>query len=610
MYILQLSDFHIYDSETEESKHRYEIITDAVIGKIINTHTFSKGISKEKMLVLVCGDIIDQKEPSNIGKTGGYRNAEVIMNKLSTQLSSYFDVVFGFVPGNHDKVSDSFDEFFNFVSKYGFNWDSKEDSCFSIEIENIDFVFINSVKGDTKRGLIDFVKLEKLLNRSNLEKQKVFVLHHTLMSMDDNDTSSIINAAKLVTIIEKYAVSLILHGHTHGLDSIAIGSNRCTVLGVGALFCRNYIDVNSQFNFITLKSGILDEVINFTYHYDNHTAEGTAIRPQSLTIPWKKMNNIFYGNKISEAYNKLISSLHVNKRLYNIVISGTYDFVEFEKDVTENFGNKRDFSFDYYTLASKWQSDKCPDEIFFSHGEYYFDSSADKRGIDYIIEMLQNKRTSSRAVLSTIDMRNIYSSEEDCFLPSLMVIQFGFDSDTSKTLKITLYLRALEANRFLKINICEILYLAKEIKKATKPRIEFDNIDVTINAFRVQNEENFYCFVKSELDNLSAEDIQEIVMNEDYDRIAKLLEGKNKYSETVVVSTGIEILKKKIDWYCSKHKPYPPVAVSAIEDVAAKLKTISEVRKGTSLYSELDSEESQLRDSIDKAVQVFRGEIS
>lgn len=608
MYILQISDFHIYNEETEDNLKRYQKIAAATASTITRNYTRDVASPKEKILITMCGDIIDQKDPDNLGKTGGYIYAKRILNQLRQDLSTHFDVFFGFVPGNHDKVSDSLKAFFDFIAEYNFNW-TEENSCFSLNLENINYVFINSIHDSIRRGSIDYETLERLLSDLDRNSKKVLILHHTIMSMDDHDASSIMNASKFVYLIEKYNVSLVLHGHTHGLDSIAIGSNQCPIIGVGALFSRNYPDVNSQFNMIALNTAGVETVTNYTYHFDNATTDETVMSHRALTIPWKS-NHFFSGSKISEAYNCLIDSLKVNHCLYNIVLSGTYKFEDFEQDVEEHFGKHKDFEFDYDTLASKWQSKTCPNEIYFSHGQFYYDEKSNRSGIDYVIKMLQNKKTSSRAVLSTIGMKNIYSADDDSFLPSLMIIQFGFDNKAPSTLKITTYLRALEASRFFKINICEILLLARKIRNDMISTTKIDTVEITINAFRVQIKDNFNCFVKAELDQLPDEDIQDIVTRKDYARIINLLQGKNRHIETVVISTGIETLKRKLDWYCRTYEPYPADFIAAIKDITDKLADIRDVRKRVSIYSEVDQSEQALKMSIDKAIAALQKELA
>lgn len=606
MYILHLSDFHFNHAEDSENRKRYDAVLEEVIREVRGKAP--AGV-REVLMVVVCGDIIDQKKDENQGKTGGYAVASPILHRLKDALSEKFDIHFGFVPGNHDLVGGSFDALCALSRRFGFPWDFTASGCTSVQVADTDFLFVSSVNDDITRGHIDFDALEALLAELDPERRKVLVLHHTIMSMDDGDTSSIVNAARLVSILDRARVSLVLHGHTHGFDATPLSLRGCLILGVGALFSRQFDDVNSQFNLISLDHGVPAEITNYTYHHDTSPLTGSRMLARPLLLPAKGAPGIFCAPRISESYRRLLDSLRVNKRLYNVSIRGSYPFREFEADVMEHFGHLEEFGRSYCALAKDWQSSRRPDYLCFNHGEYYLDEENTRRGcpsgIDHIIEILRKKKTSSRAVLSTVGMREVYGAGEDALLPSLMVIQFGFDQDEPQTLKMTMYLRALEACRFLKINICELLYLARKLKAAD---ISFQRVEVAINAFRVQCQEQFNCFIKSELDRLPDEDIQDIVTRRDYLRIAELLEGKGALVETVVLPTGLETLRRKMNWYGQKYEPYSDRLTSALDDAIRKLNGVRERRERTSVYEALKEDEQQLRESILRAAQAFRAE--
>lgn len=603
VYIVQISDLHFPDDVSKDGS-RYSDIIESVITAV--SDAVPKG---QRLLIAVCGDLIDQGRPE------GFASAKEVIDELKEALGASYKIQFGFVPGNHDVVGGELNEFREFISEYIAPYDGSQAApCYCIPIEDAgavtDVIFVNSVdRGAIEKGKIDFSQLSDLLKQLDASTSKILVLHHTILSMDENDKSSILNAARLVGLIERYHISLLLHGHTHGLDTISIGTKNCAIVGVGALFSRNYSDVNSQFNLLQYQSGVVNLIRNYTYHQDRAQAPEKMVSTD-LSIPGKNGKYVFSGSRISDAYADLISTLAYQKRLYNICICGKYKFSDFQKDVETSFGRKKDFDFDYSTLAENWQSDSCPQILYFSHGQQYYNQERKEPGISYIIDTLKTKPTSSRAVLSTISMKDI-DGTEDYFLPSLMVIQFGFDSQNTDTLMITIYLRALEASRFLKINICEILHLAKQVRK----QLPFEYLDVNINAFRVQIEEEFSCFIKSELDRLATDelqkrDIQEYVRCKDYKKIISLLEGKYKHTETVVVSQGIDELIKSIEWVNSRTEleHYNPNILDYMKGISKALLRIEEKRKNTSNYDdpELDKLKEDVRRQIQKTIELFR----
>lgn len=601
MLILQLSDFHFNVKEEEKDIQRYKKIVNALIREV---KTQAQGAKKELLLVTVCGDIVDQKRPENRGEDKGYAQAKTMLEKICSDLSNRFQVVIEFVPGNHDCIEGSFQSWFQFVKDFSSAWEVEGMTCASRCLDGTNFIWINSALRGIDRGYINYDALEQCLKSLGETSKKVFILHHTVMSMDEEDVSSIINAAQFISLLNRYGVTMVLHGHTHGMDALSIGVHDCVILGVGALFTRGNNDVNSQFNLIQLEEGMPTRIINYTYHSDN-AADGQPLSSRELMLPGEKRGNIFLGERISDAYQKLLYMLRVKPCLYNVSLGGKFRFNDFESDVRNYFGDQKEFEWDYYTLAQAWQADKHEDYLCFCHGEHYIDKTNSSSGIEYISKMLRNKKTSSRAVLSTVGMQDIYCAGDDSFLPSLMIIQFGFDGHDQDTLKITAYLRSLEASRFLKINICELLVLAKKLKERG---IQFTGIEIMIHAFRVQRMEDFGCFVLSQLDRMMVEDIQELIMRKDYPMMSKLLMEKSRHTETVIIPDGLNELKKKIKWFTEKHEPYPENIIEQLDDVLEKLEALKLKRSETSIYAYLDEDEQQLRESIQKLAEAMDAE--
>lgn len=124
-------------------------------------------------------------------------------------------------------------------------------------------------------------------------------------------------------------------------------------------------------------------------------------------------------------------------------------------------------------------------------------------------------------------------------MSSLDIIQVGFSRHTKDELYITVYLRALEVNHFLKINICEIYLIIKRIEEEFK---SVENVNINILAFRAQYKEKFGCFGKAEMDVITPQKIMMYLMDKDFEKLICLLEEKLELSETVINCNGIEEL--------------------------------------------------------------------
>lgn len=87
---------------------------------------------------------------------------------------------------------------------------------------------------DYNYGKIDFDAIEK---SANPLLDNILVTHHSTVSEDDNDTASIRNGSRLISVINRNNIKYHFHGHTHGTLWTRIG-NESYSLGVGAMFLR------------------------------------------------------------------------------------------------------------------------------------------------------------------------------------------------------------------------------------------------------------------------------------------------------------------------------------------------------------------------------------
>lgn len=558
-YIVQMADFHFGGASSggESEKDILEKMTKKIQDEI------PEGA---KVVFCACGDYIDSK-PIGCGSTtrdltndeveSRYREAgETLMSAVINPLKKTYNFKVGLCVGNHDTTHiDAANQF----SKKIISTDIDKTYNLHLDSENVDLIFINSCPpSDHSHGEIDYDCLEEKLESLSATSTKYLILHHTLMSMDERDQSSIRQVPKLIKLIDQYAVKAVFHGHTHGQYMIRVGTEGCPIIGVGAAYVRNYPNVNSQFNLICCNSGIPIFAANYQYHADwamNLGSDGF----EKIHIPIAKENNFFFGETFSRVYDELIKKVQAESKLYHVHLHVKSKFEQFCSDITENFGKKTeletlDRKYSYAELAEMWQASQLDEEVlYFNHG-MHFSTKQYQSGIDYIVHEIGQKITSSRAVLVTVNSKDIAKTAPDALLPSLISIQVSFDRDHT-TLHVTMSLRALEASRFFKINICEVLFLAQQIHD----KYPFTDIEVAISAFRVQIKEQFGCFLKAKLDTLAQNkkiaimlaslqytNDSAIIANQ-IKYIIRLVQDKKRRSETVIETVGIENLLQSIN---------------------------------------------------------------
>lgn len=430
MYIIQMSDLHIKDNEVDFNKKK--VIIEAMLEHIKEQITDVN----ESILLCLCGDIVDNN--------GNYTE-EVIINEFTfanafiTKIYDYFknytNFKIGICAGNHDYIGTdkntaegSFKKLNNIATTHKIENYSEKSYVQSFDKDEVDFIYVNSTfNGDYKRGNIDYENL-KITLATCKNKNKILICHHTIMSMDDQkDNPSIMNAAKLIQLINQYDIKAFMHGHTHGVDGVTIGNNNCAILGVGALFANNHNNVNSQFNLYKYEKGIFTYAYNCTYHKDSANVNLPSIKQTEINIFDSMTTNYFTGDFFSDIYQKLINKLEVTKTaLYNVSLTGCFKYSDFKTDISKNFGDKTELKHTYSKLAEMWQQTKCPDELYFNHGEYFVIDG--KSGIKNIINHLKNKKTSSRAILSTTNSSELLTKSDSEYIPSFMTIQFGFEN--------------------------------------------------------------------------------------------------------------------------------------------------------------------------------------
>lgn len=605
MYIVQVADLHVGSME-KTSRDELDIIN-ASINKIK-----SMVPTNEEILICVCGDNIDSKklDTSDLNETKSrYKKAAEYLRIYFTELENLYKINMKFCAGNHDITH--IDEFVECMSQL--DKDLTKDKLLNgysyfCQEANTYFLFLNSCyENQYEVGRIDFANLERLLGNLPYDANKILVLHHTIMSMDDEDKSSIRNAARLLGIIDNNNISGVLHGHIHGRDILTIGRKECKIIGTGALFSRGNADVNSQFNIINYHKGIFLDVNNCRFIADERNLEACW---EVLNIGNINCQTFFKEQNFELIYKLLMDELDAIAPLYNVVLQIAADYEEFKNNLKQFLQNENieigTKKYNYFKLAEMWEDTKVPTDLYFNHGQYFLVDG--RHGIEEIAEQLKNRPTSNRAILTTCDMQTVKKSfdhQTQKILPSLLSIQFSKDN-TGNILYVHMHLRALEANRFLKINICEIYNLLEQLKRLG---IQFQYVNITISAFRVQKREKFNCFIRADIDTVEEAEIPTMVALGEIDEICRMLEEKRNATETIANSKGIQSLCKAMK-SSNKHrgrKYYNEDIIKDIETILDRYVALEDIHKRKSIHSNEEKEhEKEIEIRLGKLIEKLK----
>lgn len=568
MKIIQVADLHINkEIQIDNLKNKLERLF----------HSLESELKMDEQIIFcVCGDIVDK------GQKEMYSKAEEIFNYVEKLFEDY-KLKFEFVPGNHDLIEGDFKSYDDFISNflekpYCYN----ETHAHLQKYDNLNLILSNSVyHRDKSFGKLDLNSLRKIRS----ETPALLVIHHTLLSENDNDYSAIRNAYGLLDYIEGNNIIGVLHGHTHGYKDIKIGS-QCKVIGVGPMF-KEVSDINNQFNLIKINYGIISEIINYRYSADLDSYGSHLLYTNNASEAYK-------GDSLKQVYDKVVMDTKRLNCIHNLKMNVSTRLEDFEKEIMESFA-------DTISIAEDWQKKTVPESLYYNHGKYM--QSKGIWGIDYIVEELDNKTTSSRAIIPLINFCDVVDSG-DQFLPSLDIVQFGFADNFKKKIFITIYLRALEVNHFLKINLCEVYLMIKDIADRIRSITE---IDMTILAFKAQHKERYGCFRKARIDIISEAKLTTLLLSNKHQEIIEMLEEKLELNETVIQDKGLLSLENAIKVLVDEKK-YSKELLEKIENILKELDGLKTERTKTSHYKEIEELEQLVTNSINELIAELKKE--
>jgi len=177
--------------------------------------------------------------------------------------------------------------------------------------------------------------------------------------------------------------------------------------------------------------------------------------------------------------------------------------------------------------AKDWADDVCPNSLHFNHGSYLIG------GMKHLIDELNNKPSSNRALLSLISQKDV-SGSGDKPIPSFMIFQTSIEDEV---LYCTTYFRALEISTFLRVNIEEIRQRLSSVYSDC-PR--FKKIRLVIFSFRAYRNSSMTPLKKSEFDLLSFHQLSKKI-NTNPNEFGYLIREKSKDSTVVYLDKLVHL---------------------------------------------------------------------
>lgn len=274
-----LSDLHL--------KKNNELYAIEMIKKLCEKIRLSSKLD-ETILFFILGDIADK------GNVKSFDLASACLNAIRNELRNY-KVVFEFAPGNHDLINGNLKEFDVFTSSQGNHHSFEEDSVYSRQYEDVNFIFADSnlSRDPANPGRIDINKIQSKC-KSNMTN--VLLFHHGLTYEDGDDKHNLIeNSNNIIEQLRNMPIQYFFHGHKH---YASIYANDFVDIGCGC-FCEEVewkAYVFNQFIVGYINSGTIVKVERWGYSGDSRQhfmSETVYPSPKDFDDP-AKINKIVY----------------------------------------------------------------------------------------------------------------------------------------------------------------------------------------------------------------------------------------------------------------------------------------------------------------------------
>ncbi|MCI1012639.1 metallophosphoesterase [Herbaspirillum sp. C7C2] len=186
---------------------------------------FSRDFQLDTTYLIVTGDVTFK------GQTSGYEDATDVIKKAWIDKGGNNERFIA-CPGNHDICANSFSDFDKFLYsiRRSSSLNFENESAIVLQFQNCVIAAINSSHHRNHQfGLVDVDQLDFALNQAALTEDdirpRVAIIHHHVIGVDANDSSTIKNALPLLHILEENRFGLLLHGHRHALSELVVGEH-------------------------------------------------------------------------------------------------------------------------------------------------------------------------------------------------------------------------------------------------------------------------------------------------------------------------------------------------------------------------------------------------
>ncbi|AMC35408.1 metallophosphoesterase family protein [Janthinobacterium sp. B9-8] len=228
--IVHISDLHFGNPLAHQKSSDIKIALDSLLGVVEN---------KIGSFLVISGDVTFKGSPD------GYAEAQEIIR--SAIIKNGFNLRNVLVcPGNHDLIKSGGRLGFSLFDAWsaGIRNDTQcrfnnSGACF-IKSDDVDFLLMNtSYHLDHKMGKVDLVKVKALLEEHCPEKTshrfRIAIAHHHFIPVEDEDSSTTRNAYSVLSLLDDYGFSALLHGHQHARLSCRLGARGMKISGVGSM---------------------------------------------------------------------------------------------------------------------------------------------------------------------------------------------------------------------------------------------------------------------------------------------------------------------------------------------------------------------------------------
>lgn len=263
IHIFHLSDLHL---DAKDSTYLVRSLKRNLLAQIQSAGTAST--------ILVCtGDLTFQ------GSAKGLNLAKDFLLELLKE-GSLDPKNLILCPGNHDMILGQdlplkeFDSI-SYALRHDHLFQFSKKSVLASTINDIHFLVLNSsYRFDHAYGFVDLERARNVISQDACGFEgayKIAILHHNLLGVFEQDSSTLRNAYSLLKLLDENSYSLVLHGHQHASMDLPIGENKIRLFGARTL---NYQVKGYQNGFNHYEMGQDGYICNQFIYVPDHYQDG------------------------------------------------------------------------------------------------------------------------------------------------------------------------------------------------------------------------------------------------------------------------------------------------------------------------------------------------